>query len=81
MIPDKGQVLVKISDNVLESKEWGQDALVLRYGVVTRQMTLTKGTYSIPNMVGWTREQLTEWLEYDGTGNHPEEYHEIEICL
>jgi len=79
-LPIKGQLKVSVTDNVLEDGDWGTDCLMVRDGKVVKQITLTKGCYTIPNMVGWTREQLVEWSQYDATGRHPENYHEVDIC-
>ncbi|MBW2647846.1 MAG: hypothetical protein JRE23_17085 [Deltaproteobacteria bacterium] len=79
-LPIKGQVGVRITDDVLEEEDWGIDYLIIRGGVVVRQLRCTEGSYRTPNMIGWTREQLAEWSQYDDTGQHPENYHEVTIC-
>ena len=70
-------VCTRISDNVLDEEDWGIDGLTIRDGVVTEQLHLTKGAYTMEDMVGWTTQQLMEWTQYDPTGNYPEQYYEI----
>ncbi len=68
---------VRISDNVLEPEDWPIDGLTLVDGVVVGQLHLIKGAYRLPNMEGWTTQQLMEWTQYDPVGSHPEQYYEI----
>jgi len=80
-LPIKGCLGVRITDNVLDDDDWGVDHIILRDGKVVKQCTSTEGVYRIPNMVGWEREQIVEWSKHDDTGRHPEQYHEIEVCM
>ncbi len=68
---------MRISDNELDEENWGVDGLTIKGGVVVKQLFLLKGVHTLPNMVGWTTDQLIEWTQYNGTGTHPEQYHEI----
>jgi hypothetical protein len=75
----KGCLSVSVRDNVLDEEDYPIDCLILRDGVVTKQESIHKGVYRIPSMMGWTREQIVEWSEYDDTGRHPENYHEVSV--
>jgi len=73
-----GLVKVSITDNVLETEDWGIDILTLNDGKVVKQEVLRNGCYQIPRMWGWTVDQLVEWSQYDGTRNHPEQCHNVD---
>jgi hypothetical protein len=70
-------IYVRIADSVLEDADWGVAQLTLEAGVVTGYRVVKRGVYELPDMMGWTAEQLTEWSAHDPTGHHPEEYHEV----
>jgi len=78
-LPDNCIVNVRISDNVLDDEDWAIHELIIQNGVVIRQHESMYGVYDIQNKVGWTAKQLCAWSHYDGTSNHPEEYHEIQL--
>ncbi|KKL47509.1 hypothetical protein LCGC14_2334780, partial [marine sediment metagenome] len=70
-------VNVRISDNQLDEEDWAVDGLTISNGVVIKQLHLTKGVYTLPDMVGWTTDELIWWTQYDATGRPEEQYHEI----
>jgi len=70
-------VCIRITDNVMEPEDWGVDGLIIYNEMVVKQLKLTKGIYSMPNMRGWTTAQVVEWTHHDMTGRHPETYHEV----
>ena len=35
--------------------------------------------YALPDMVGWTSSQVSNWLAYDAPGEWPEAYHQGHI--
>ena len=70
-------VLVRISDNVLEEKDWGIDMLSIQFGIVVSQESLFKGVYEIPNMIGWTTNEVCEWTSYNEPEDHPQNFHEL----
>jgi hypothetical protein len=73
-----GSYKVRISDNVLDEEDWGSNTIHIEDGVVVMSVTnVDKGVYNIPNMYGWTVGQIKDWLSWDPTGHHPENYHEI----
>jgi hypothetical protein len=78
-LKSNGLVCMRISDDVLDEENWGIDGLTIEDGVVVRQLHLSKGAYTMPDVVGWTTKQLMEWTQYDATGSHPEQYHELSI--
>lgn len=78
-IPDNGNILARISDNVLDDDDWGVYKLTLEEGVVEEQSTINKGAYASEYFLGMSVEQLSEWSNYDPTGQHPENYYELEI--
>lgn len=78
---DDGIVQVRIADNMMDEKDWGIDELVIKDGEVISQRHLTKGLYTMPDMVGWTVEELIQWTHYDSTGKPVENYHEIKITV
>lgn len=76
---------LRISDNVLDEKDWSVHEITFGSGnVITKVKELKSGAYGFiddpkPDIypsVGWTRARLKKWLEYDSTGSHPENYHE-----
>ena len=78
-LPAEGMVHVRIADDVLDPEDWTVDSLTIERGVVKYQFHSFKGAYRLPNMVGWSHGELCNWSSYDGTGSHPEQYHEIEV--
>lgn len=82
------KMLVRVSDNVLNEKEWPVHEVTLgivatrgvgRLGVVD-QVEVKSGCYTIPPMRGWLFEELAEWSREDPTGRHPETYNEIAMA-
>lgn len=72
---------LRISDSVLDEKEWSVFHLMLLDGVVTSRAVVWPGAYSpygIPD-VGATLADIEAWSRYDGTGTHPEQYHEVRV--
>jgi hypothetical protein len=78
-IPENGNILARISDNVLDDTDWGVYKLSLKNGVVKKQRTINQGAYAEIKFVGMSIEQLSSWSRYDSTGEHPETYHELEV--
>ncbi len=79
MIPKNGNILARVSDNVLEDSDWGVYKLSLKNGVVRKQKVASPGVYVATDFVGMCIEQLSEWSCHDSTGRHPENYHELEV--
>lgn len=70
---------VRISDNVLDPKDWGVDMLTIKEGYVVRQVNAYKGCFRMPDMLGWSLTDLHNWSSFDSTGSHPEIFHEVRI--
>jgi len=73
-------MFVRISDNVLDKSYWTVAELVIKNHRVTGMTITYQGSYDLPSMVGWCIGQVVEWQNYDATGNHPENYHEVSKC-
>ncbi|KKM74286.1 hypothetical protein LCGC14_1401860 [marine sediment metagenome] len=72
------QLQIRISDNVLEEKEWSTAQIAFdELGNIAAICILNDGIYGLPSCVGWSFTQLTKWQSWDATGHHPETYHEI----
>ena len=68
---------VRCSDNVLHSDMWTAACLTFVDGYITRIKVTHQGVYSLDDMVGWGLSDLTEWQNFDPTGEHPENYYEV----
>lgn len=73
------QIYVRISDNVLDQKDWGIRVLTIENGEVTCAVDRIIGPYGMSAVptVGWTIKQIEEWSACDCTGNHPENFHDV----
>ncbi len=69
---------VWISDNVLD-KDWGETIILVKNGKVVDRKERKKGPYSVPNMMGWTTQEIVDWSKYDSTGQHPETRHRVRM--
>ena len=78
-LPDNCVVDIRISDNVLDEKDWGVSQLTINDGLVQYQDSITNGVYEIPAMLGWSITDVVEWSQYQEFGSHPEVYHEIKL--
>lgn len=78
MIPMK----VRISDTVMGKDDWDTWELTWGYSdefespIVVSQRVLQIGPYG-QDFTSWDPAQLSNWSSYDGTGTHPECFHEI----
>jgi hypothetical protein len=73
-----GSYKVRISDNVLDPEDWGSNTILIHNGVVAVSVTnMDEGVYQIPDMYGWTVDEIKKWLSYDATGSPEEQYNEI----
>jgi hypothetical protein len=74
------KIRVRISDNVLEEKDWTVYELKIELykgsPTVMAMRALNLGVYG-QDLIGFTLDQLSEWLCWDPTGHHPEVWHEI----
>jgi hypothetical protein len=78
-LKDNCTVQVRISDNVLEEDDWSINELVIQDGVVVSQKNIYNSVHALPDMLGWTTNEVEEWTHYDPTGAHPENYYELEV--
>lgn len=70
---------LRISCNVLDEHHWPIRACDLTLDRVTAVRDIREGCYGFDPFgptVGWTLDQLRDWLAYDPTGSHPEQWHE-----
>lgn len=70
---------IRISDTVLDRDEWPTANLVFSDGgkvVAAQQLSL--GVYGVEHIpaAGASITEVCKWLAYDGTGKHPEIFHE-----
>jgi hypothetical protein len=76
---------VRLSDSVLDDEDFPISAIYIRHSCngefITDMQAVRPGAYSLPPMINWDLPRLFEWLKYDSTGTHPEEYHEIGLFL
>jgi len=78
-LPYDCEVFIRISDNVLEKEDWPVNLLIIRDGLVVKEEEICPGAYRFEYMEGWTTHELCLWSQYDSTGSHPENYHEIHL--
>lgn len=76
-IPSDGIIHVRVSDDVLDVKDWTVDYLLMENGSVKEQVRVHYGIYNIPDMRGWTCGELSNWSRFENTGSHPQEFHDI----
>jgi hypothetical protein len=69
-------LFARTSDNVLDPKDWPVTALLLRGDTVVWHLHLQSGGSSMP-CTGWNTARLLTWASYDGTGKHPEMFHDL----
>lgn len=73
-------IYVRISDSVLDDKDWTICRLTLVDNVVTAKETIQKGVYRLDSPdVGTSLRDVVAWTHFDSTGSHPETYHEAFI--
>ena len=72
-------LLIRLSDNVLDTDHFPVRRIEFSEGYIVSAEDIHKGVYSTNGFpdVGWHVNDLLDWLDFDSTGQHPEEYHEI----
>lgn len=75
------RIVARVSDNVLDDKDWPVVEADVEGGVVVRRWVVNKGAYGTDTIlpVGMTVSEICEWTRHDGTGRHPEQYYELRI--
>lgn len=69
---------IRIIDNVLEDECHLFASIAFdKTGHITAICVENKGVYQLPDCIGWSYAQLTEWQNHDPTGEHPEVYYQI----
>jgi len=79
-LPRSGVLRVRVSDNVMGSDDWSIDSLVIRMDMVRAQQNVCKGIHTIPNMVGWTIDELIMWTHQEPAGP-VEYYYEVDMPM
>ena len=77
--PDK-RITFKVRDanNVLGKEDWPIISITLLEERIVRLNVMHMGVCSLPGFRLWDgMADVLEWLLYDGTGQHPEQEHEI----
>ncbi len=70
---------VRIADDVLEEEDWGIDQLIITYGIVRYQNHISKGVYTIPDMVGWNVGDVVTWSHDENFASHPQNFYEVKL--
>lgn len=70
-MPYNGIFMASITDDVLDQEAWPLWVIHVVGGIIKYIIKITPGVYGIPDMVGWSRDQLIEWIQEDSTGSHP----------
>lgn len=65
-----GEYIVRISDNILDPKDWGEKKIRILHNKVISCSNHKDGIYKIPDMEGWSIEQLIDWLNCDPADRH-----------
>lgn len=80
-----GKLIARLADNVLDAEDWDSWELEIHDGVIAAVKTIPatggNGCYGLPDQlkVGKTLADIADWTHYDGTGSHPENYHDVKI--
>lgn len=75
-------VAIRISDNILDEKDW--PVHILRFnekGICIQQQEKNKGVYKIDDFVGKNLNDLCEWSNYDMTGSEGELSHDLCVLI
>ena len=48
-------------------------------GRVVTQELVKDGVYALPSCIGWGFAELTDWQNFDPSGQHPETYCEVSV--
>ena len=74
------KIRVRISDNVLDDKDWNIYELELEFVRNAHRVVVQRleqaGVYG-KDFLGMLAEQVRDWAAYDPTGSHPEVWNEI----
>jgi len=74
-------IFIRISDNVLHTKDWPiWELLYNEDGMLQTCVSQHPGAYCYPEYkipTGSHIDDLVDWAQYDPTGVHPESYHDV----
>lgn len=74
-------VQVRIADNVLDAEEWPVWEIEIRDGRLHEIDRIRGGVYGDLGLaLGATVDDLVAWTQHDGTGSHPETYHQLRVA-
>jgi len=77
-MPDNGFFAITINDDVLDPDCWPIANLIVATGIVVKQIPLyNSAVYDIPNMEGWTTQQVAEWTQIEPGNSHPQVGHNL----
>lgn len=77
-------IQVRISDSVLDEKDWPVWELIFLYNkvaekeLVCAQRIIHLGAYG-QDFTGWDIKRLAKWSFWDSTGSHPENNHRVYV--
>lgn len=81
-LPDNGIMLARISDDVLDDKNWNTYRLTIKDGTVTTMVVQVVGVYSDNSFLDWigmTKADLVEWQYESEPHVHPGYFRELAI--
>jgi hypothetical protein len=73
-----GTYVITINDDVLDPDCWPVHSICVVGGYVRNQIALySSQVYDVPDMMGWTTQQIAEWTQIEPGNSHPQVGHEI----
>ena len=75
----RGELLLRLSDNVLDEPDWPVYRIKLEHGKIVSRTVVNQGAYGDDGTpaVGDGLPKVAEWLSYEGSGTHPENYYTV----
>lgn len=77
VVPSNGVFKFKISDNVLDDKDHSIVEITMKDDVCVQLTVIQDGVYVTDHYLGERREYLQDLVDYDPTGQHPEQYYDM----
>lgn len=77
-MPDDGVFAMQITDDVLDRDCFPVWCVVIAAGIVVQQHDMYRSDmYDRPNMMGWTKNKVAKWCQYEPGDNHPQQSRDI----